>query len=146
MKVLYTLLALIFLFSANLKSQDFNFLYNPYSGMNTAQLNLALEQSQRMKTNGIIWTAVGTGMLVGGSIMTFNGIQNLTNEDPANFGSFGAGLGIMCFGAFPLGYGMVAWITGNDKINRIEIELLAFDAGKIDFKPTENGFGLVLAF
>lgn len=146
MKAIYTLLAVIFLFSASLKSQNFNFHYNPYSGMNTAQLNLALEQSQKMKRNGMIWTAVGTGMFVGGGIMTFNGIQNLTDEEPANFGSFASGLGIMCFGAFPLAYGFVAWITGNDKVNMIEIELLAFNKGKIDFKPTEHGFGLALAF
>jgi len=146
MKAFYTLFVFIFLFSASLKSQSYNFLYNPYSGMNKNQLNLALEQSQKMKRNGMVWTAVGTGMFVGGGIMTFNGIQNLTSEEPANFGSFAAGLGVLCFGAFPLAYGFVAWITGNEKANRIEIELLAFKNGKIDFKPTEHGFGLALAF
>ena len=146
MKSLYTMLAFIFLFSASLKSQDYSFLYNPYSGMNKAQLNLALEQSQKMKRNGIVWTAVGTGMFAGGAIMTINGIQKLTGEEPANFGSFSAGLGITCIGIFPLAYGFAAWISGNEKANMIEIELLAFNSGKIEFKPTEHGFGLVLAF
>ncbi len=146
MKGLYTLLAFIFLFSASLKGQDYTFRYNAYSGMNKDQLKLAHEQSKKMKRNGKIWTAVGTGMLVGGAIMTFDGINKLIYEAPANFGSYAAGLGIMFLGAFPLGYGLVAWITGSEKANMIEIELLAFNTGKVDFKPTEHGFGLVLAF
>ncbi len=99
-----------------------------------------------MERNGKICTAVGTGMLVGGAVMTFRGINNISYEESSNYSSFGAGLGIMCFGAFPLGYGMVAWIAGHEKANMIEIELLAFDKGTLDFKPTENGIGLVLKF
>jgi len=146
MKGIYTLLALVFLFSANLKGQDFTYFYNPYSRMNTDQLNLALEQSQKMKRNGIVWTAVGTGMMAGGGIMMYDGIQKMTFDDPGNFGSFLGGLGIMCFGAFPMTFGLAAWFSGNEKINQIEIELLAFDTGTLDFKPTEHGLGLVLAF
>jgi len=99
-----------------------------------------------MERNGKVWTAVGTGMLVGGAVMTFRGIQNLSYGESQNYTSFGAGIGIMCFSGFPLGYGMVAWITGNERANRIEIELLAFNTGKIDLKSTENGIGLVLKF
>lgn len=146
MKGLYIFLALIFLISANLKAQNYTFLYNQYSGMNKAQLNLALEQSQKMKRNGVVWTAVGTGMMVGGGIMTFNGLNKITYEGSSDFSSFSAGLGIMCLGAFPLGYGFVSMITGNEKINMIEIELLASDVGRLDLKPTEYGLGLVLAF
>ena len=145
MKYLYTLLAFIFLSGATLKSQDYTFRYNPYSGMNKAQLELALEQSQRMERSGKIWTAVGTGMMVGGAVITFSGISNITFED-FNYGRFITGLGIMCFSGFPLGYGMVAWITGNEKANMIEIELLAFDTGTINLKPTKNGIGLVVDF
>lgn len=146
MKGVYTLLVFIFLLGASVNGQNYSFLYNPYSGMNTDQLNLALEQSQRMKRNGAVWTAVGTGMMVGGGIMTFNALNKITYEGSSDFRSFSAGLGIMCFGAFPLGYGIVSMITGNEKINMIEIELLAFTEGKLDLKPTEHGYGLVLAF
>lgn len=146
MKALYTILAIIFLFSANLKGQTYTYLYNPYSGYNKAQLNLALEQSQKMKRNGMVWTVVGTGLTTGGTVMTIKGIQKLTAEYPANFGTFAAGLGVACFGIFPLTFGLAAWFTGNEKINQIEIELLAFNKGSLDFKPTENGLGLVLAF
>jgi len=125
MKYIYTLSALIFLFSATTKSQDYTFRYNPYSGLNNDQLELALEQALKMERNGKVWTAVGTGMLVGGAVMT---------------------LMIMCFSGFPLGYGMVAWITGNERANMIEIELLAFNTGTLNLKPTENGIGLVLEF
>lgn len=146
MKRLYILFALILLFNAISNGQHYTFRYNPYSGMNHDQLELALKQARKMERNGKICTAVGTGMLVGGAVMTFRGINNISYEESSNYSSFGAGLGIMCFGAFPLGYGMVAWIAGHEKANMIEIELLAFDKGTLDFKPTENGIGLVLKF
>ena len=146
MKYLYVLFAVTFLFSATSKSQDYTFRYNPYSGMNKDQLTLALEQSRQMERNGKIWTAVGAGMLAGGAVMTFKGISNLSYEESFNYNRFGAGLGIMCFSGFPLGYGMVAWITGHERANMIEIELLAFHPGTLNFKPTENGIGLVLEF
>ena len=145
MKYLYTLLAFIFLSGATLKSQDYSFRYNPYSGMNKAQLELALEQSQRMERSGKIWTAVGTGMMVGGAVITFSGISNISFDD-FNYGSFFTGLGIMCFSGFPLGYGLVAWITGTQKADMLEIELLAFNTGTLNLKPTKYGIGLVLAF
>ena len=146
MKSIYILLALLFVFSTNLKSQDYTFRYNQYSGMNQDQLELALKQSQKLERSGKVWTAVGTGMLVGGAIMTFNGISDLTVESSSNWGSFAAGLGIMSLGAFPLGYGLVAWLTGSERGNMIEIELLATDAGTLNFKPTQHGVGLVLDF
>jgi hypothetical protein len=146
MKCLYTLFVLIFLFSATLQSQDYTFRYNAYSGLNKDQLELALEQARKMERNGKISTVVGTGMLVGGAVMTFRGISNLTNVEEYKVGTFGAGSGIMCFSGFPLGYGMVAWITGNERANMIEIELLAFNTGTLHLKPTENGIGLVLEF
>ena len=146
MKYLYTLFALIFLFSATSKSQDYTFRYNPYSGMNKDQLELSLEQARKMERNGKVWTAVGTGMLVGGAVMTFGGISNISYVEDFNYGTFGTGLMIMCFSAFPLGYGMVAWITGHERANMIEIELLVFNTRILNLKPTENGIGLVLAF
>jgi hypothetical protein len=36
--------------------------------MNQDQLELALEQARKMERNGKFWTAVGAGMLVGGSV------------------------------------------------------------------------------
>ena len=146
MKYLYTLFALIFLFSATSKSQDYTFRYNPYSGMNKDQLELSREQARKMERNGKVWTAVGTGMLVGGAVMTFGGISNISYVEDFNYGTFGTGLMIMCFSAFPLGYGMVAWITGHERANMIEIELLVFNTRILNLKPTENGIGLVLAF
>ena len=146
MKCLYSLFAMIFLFSATSKSQDYTFRYNPYSGMNKDQLELALEQAQKMERNGKVWTAVGTGMLVGGAVMTFRGISNISYVESFNYGTFGTGLVIMCFSALPLGYGMAAWISGNERANMIEIELLAFNTGTLNLKPTENGIGLVLEF
>jgi hypothetical protein len=41
---------------------------------------------------------------------------------------------------------MVAWITGHERANMIEIELLAFKPGSLHLKPTEYGIGLVLEF
>ena len=146
MKYLITLFTLIFLFNASLKGQDYSFRYNPYSGMNKDQLELALEQARQMERNGKIWTAVGTGMLVGGAVMTFRGINNLTYGDNHNYGTFGAGLGIMCFSGFPLGFGMVSWITGHERANMIEIEILAIETGSLKLKPTEYGIGLALIF
>ena len=146
MKCLYTLLAFILIFSTSLKSQDYTFRYNQFSGFNTDQLELALEQSQKMERNGKVWTAVGTGMLIGGAVMTFNGINDLAYEGNNDFSTFGAGLGLLCLSAFPLGYGMVAWITGSEKAKMIEIELLAFDTGTLNFKPTQHGIGLLLEF
>jgi len=146
MKYLYTLLAFIFLFSASSKSQNYTFRYNPYSGMNKDQLELALEQSNKMEESGKIWSAVGTGMLVGGSVMTFNGIRDLSLAGSDNYGTFGAGVGLMFLSAFPLGYGLVAWITGSEKAKMIEIELLASDKESLNLKPAENGVGLVLTF
>ena len=146
MKYLYTLFALIFLFSATSKSQDYTFRYNPYSGMNNDQLELALEQAKKMERNGKVWTALGSGMLVGGAVMTFRGINNISYETDNNYSGFGIGLVIMCFSGFPLGYGMVAWITGHERANTIEIELLASKKGTLNLKPTENGIGLVMKF
>ena len=146
MKSLYILIALVFLFSAPSKSQDYMFRYNPYSGMNQDQLDLALEQARKMERNGKVWTAVGTGMLVGGAVLTFKGINNLSYEESSNYITFGAGLGILCFSGIPLGYGMVAWITGSERANTIEIELLAFNTGTFNLKPTINGIGLVFEF
>jgi hypothetical protein len=146
MKYLYILFALIFLFSATSKSQDYTFRYNPYSGMNNDQLELALEQARKMERNGKVWTAVGSGMLVGGAVMTFRGLNNISYEADFNYSGFGIGLVVMCFSAFPLGYGMVAWITGHERANMIEIELLAFNTGTLNLKPTECGIGLALEF
>ena len=146
MKSLYILIALVLLFNAPLKSQDYMFRYNPYSGMNQDQLELALEQARKMERNGKVWTAVGAGMLVGGAVLTFKGINNISYAESSNYGAFGAGLGILCFSGIPLGYGMVAWITGSERANTIEIELLAFNTGTFNLKPTENGIGLVLIF
>jgi hypothetical protein len=146
MKYLYTLFALLFLFNAASKSQDYTFRYNPYSGMNNDQLELALEQAKKMERNGKVWTAVGTGMFVGGAVMTFSGISNISYEEYFNYSTFGIGLGIMCLSAIPLGYGMVAWITGHERANMIEIELLAFNTGTLNLKPTEYGIGLALEF
>ena len=146
MKYIYILLAFIFIFSASLKGQNYTFRYNPYSGYNNDQLELALKQSQKLERSGKIWTAMGTGMLVGGAVMTFSGINNISYGESGNYTKFGIGLGIMCFSGFPLGYGFVAWITGSEKVNLIEIELLAINTGTLNLKPTENGIGLVLAF
>ena len=146
MKYLYSLFALIFLISATLKSQNYTFRYNQYSGMNNDQLELALEQAKKMERNGKISTVVGTGMLVGGAVMTFGGIGNISNVENFNYATFGTGLVIMCFGAFPLGYGIVAWMTGHERANMIEIELLAFNTGTLNLKPTEYGIGLALEF
>jgi hypothetical protein len=41
---------------------------------------------------------------------------------------------------------MFAWITGNERANMIEIELLAFNTGTLNLKPTDYGIGLVLEF
>jgi hypothetical protein len=146
MKYLSALFALVILYSATSKSQDYTFRYNPYSGMNRDQLELALEQATKMERNGKILTAIGAGMFVGGTVMTFRGVSNLSYEENFNFSSFGTGLVILCFSAIPLGYGMVAWITGHERANMIEIELLAFNTGKLHLKPTEDGIGLVLKF
>jgi hypothetical protein len=146
MKYLCVLLAVIFLYSEKSKSQEYTFRYNPYSGMNKDQLELALEQASKMERNGKISTAVGTGMLVGGAVMTFSGIKNLSSDEDFNYGTFGAGIGIMCFSGFPLGYGLVAWVAGHERANMIEIELLAYNKGTLHLKPTENGIGLVLEF
>jgi hypothetical protein len=146
MKYLYTLLLLVFILSANLKGQYYTYIYNPYSEMNRAQLELALEQSHKMEQNGKIWTAVGSGMFIGGAILTYKGINDLSVDESANFGTFSAGLGIMCVGVFPLTYGFIAWLTGNEKANRIEIELLGLEDETLALKATENGFGLVLTF
>lgn len=85
-------------------------------------------------------------MLAGGAILTFQGIGDISSVEDPDFASFGAGLGLMCFGAFPLGYGLVAWLTGSERSNMIEIELLSSDIERLSLKPTENGIGLVLAF
>jgi len=146
MKYLFMLFAFIFLVSATSKSQDYTFRYNPYSGMNKEQLKLAHEQSRKMERSGKVWTAIGTGMFVGGAVMTFKGISNISYTENFNYSTFGIGLGIMCFSAIPLGYGMVAWITGHERANMIEIELLAFKKGTLNLEPTENGIGLVMEF
>jgi hypothetical protein len=146
MKYLYLFFALIFLYSATSKGQDYTFRYNPYSGMNKDQLELALKQARQMERNGKVWTAVGTGMLVGGAVMTFNGISHMSYQESLNYTAFGVGLGIMILSGFPLGYGIVAWITGHERANMVEIELLAFDTGILHLKPTENGIGLVVNF
>lgn len=146
MKKLYTLLILVLVFGPGIMAQDYTFRYNPYSGMNKAQLELALKQSQKMERNGIIWTAVGSGMMVSGAIMTFQGITDMSYDSNTDYTSFGVGLGLLCVSAFPLGYGLIAWITGSERSNMIEIELLASDHQALSLKPTGDGIGLVLNF
>jgi hypothetical protein len=145
MKHIITLVFFVLLFSENIQAQEYIFRFNPYSGYNQAQLELALEQSTRMKRNGIIATGVGTGMIVGGSVMMFNSLYNLAGES-FNATKFGIGIGVMCFSGFPLGYGLVAWITGSEQIKQIEIELLASDKGNLKIQPTGDGYGLVYRF
>ena len=72
--------------------------------------------------------------------------SDLTFDESLNFGTFSAGLGIMCVGVFPLTYGVIAWLTGNERANTIEIELLGLEDETLALKTTENGFGLVLSF
>lgn len=114
--------------------------------MNKAQLNLALEQSLKTQKSGKIWTAIGSGMLVGGAILTTQGINELSNSDNLKFGTFGTGLLIMSFSGFPLGYGLISWLSGKEKANMIEIELLASGKGHLEFKPGKYGLGLALSF
>lgn len=146
MRYLTTLLVIILLFSLPSKGQHYIFRYNPYSGMNRDQLELSLEQARKMERNGKISTVVGAGLLVTGSLITFNSLNRISYEENFNSGGFGAGLGIMCLGAFPLGYGMVAWIAGRERANMIEVELLAFESVKLKLRPAENGLGLVMVF
>jgi len=145
MKYIITLIFAISLFIGNANAQQYIFRYNPYSGYNTDQLDLALEQARKMKRNGIIATGVGTGMLAGGTVMLFNGLYPETGE-AFNPTHFGIGIGLMCFSGFPLGFGFVAWITGNEQMKLIEIELLASDNRQLKFKPTTAGYGLVYNF
>lgn len=144
MKYIYSLLVFVLLFSLNASGQYYTYRYNAYSGMNADQLNLAIDHAKKQERSGKIWTAVGSGMFIGGAVMTYTGISSLTED--TNFTTFGIGLGVMCFGAFPLGYGFVAWLTGHEKVNSLEIELLAFDAGNLNIKQTQYGLGLVLDF
>ena len=65
--------------------------------MNNDQLELALEQAKKMERNGKVWTALGSGMLVGGAVMTFRGINNISYETDINYNGFGIGLVIMCW-------------------------------------------------
>ena len=145
MKYIILLFIATFLLCGNIKGQEYIFHYNPYSGYNSDQLDLALEHSKRMKRNGIIATGVGTGMIVGGSVLMFNSLYP-TSEESFNPTKFGIGLGVMCFSGFPLGYGLVAWITGSEQKKMIEIELLASENMNLKIKPTEAGYGLVCSF
>lgn len=145
MKYFIALFVAAFLFTGDINAQDYIFHYNPYSGYNADQLELALEQSKRKKRNGIIATGVGTGMLAGGSVMMFDALYPSVDE-PFNAATFGIGVGLMAFSGFPLGYGFVSWIMGNEAIDLIEIELLAKDNSKLKIQPTRNGYGLVLNF
>jgi hypothetical protein len=146
MKYLMSILLFAFLLGPDLTAQNYTFRYNPYSGMNKDQLELALKQAQKMERSGKTWTAIGSGMLVGGAVLTFQGISDISSVEDPDFASFGAGLGLMCLGAFPLGYGLVAWITGSERSNMIEIELLATDYESLSLKSTGNGIGVVLTF
>lgn len=145
MKYLFTLMVATCILSADLVGQEYVFRYNPYSGYNTDQLNLALEQSKKMKRNGIIATGVGTGMLVGGTLFMVDGL-NSDGGDLFDVRNFGIGLGVMCASGFPLGYGMVAWIMGAEQIKQIEIELLATRHTSLKIKPSSAGYGLVYTF
>ena len=146
MKYIYSILVFVFFFGSQMQAQNYVFRYNPYSGMNQEQLELALKQSEKLENNGKIWTAVGAGMMFAGGVMTFNGIQDLSLDESNNYGTFAAGLGILCASAFPLGYGLIAWITGSERSNMIEIELLATDREALSFRSTEHGVGLVFEF
>ena len=117
----------------------------PIRGIIPEQLKLALKQSKQMKRNGIIATGVGTGILAGGSVLMFRAIYPESDED-FDATNFGIGIGMMCFSGLPLGYGLVAWFTGSERMKMIEIELLATENRNLKFKPTRNGYGLVLKF
>ena len=145
MKYIILLFIAAFMFSGNINGQEYIIRYNPYSGYNSDQLDLALKHSKQMKRNGIIATGVGTGMIVGGSVMMFNSLYP-TAEESFNATKFGIGVGVMCFSGFPLGYGLVAWITGSEQIKMIEIELLASENVNLKIKPTVDGYGLVCTF
>lgn len=145
MKYFIPLFIAAFFLSGDISAQQYIFHYNPYSGYNTDQLNLALDQSKKMKRNGIIATGVGTGMLAGGALLMFDGLYP-EGEVSLNVTRFASGLGLMCLSGFPLGYGFVAWITGNEQIKQIEIELLASENRHLKLKPTLNGFGLACMF
>jgi hypothetical protein len=146
MKYLLGIFLFVFLTAPLIKAQDYTFRYNPYSGMNKDQLELALKQSQKMEKSGKTWTAIGSGMLVGGAILMFEVIGDISSVEDPDFASFGGGLGLMCLGAFPLGYGLVAWITGSERSNMIEIELLSSDIERLSLQTTGNGVGLVYSF
>ncbi len=145
MKYLISFFIAGFLLCVDINGQEYIFRYNPYSGYNSDQLDLALEQSRRMKRNGIIVSGVGTGMIVAGSVMMFNSLYPSSDES-FNGTKFGIGIGVMCFSGFPLGYGLVAWITGSEQIKSIEIELLASTNKSLKIKPTKNGYGMVYSF
>ena len=145
MKYLIPLCLAAFILCGNIKGQEYVFRFNPYSGYNSDQLDLALEQSKRMKRNGIIATGVGTGMMVGGSVLLYNALYPASGES-FNATNLGIGIGVMCFSGFPLGYGLVAWVTGSEQVKMIEIELLASENRNLKFKPTGDGYGLVYSF
>lgn len=145
MKHIFTLVLLAILFQGNAKAQHYIYHYNPYSGYNEAQLELALEHSTRMKRNGIIATTIGTGLMAGGSVFMFNSLFSIAEED-FNPVTFGVGVGALALGTFPFTFGLVGWLTGNEQIKQIEIQLLASEKGNLNLQPTENGYGLVYSF
>ncbi len=101
-----------------------------YSTMNQEQLQFALEKAKSKTSTGAVLTVLGTLATVGGTILYVNGLNGIVYDDYGNIqdntNEALGGIFVMCAGMGMLGAGIPIWITGANKKEKIELQLLKY--------------------
>ncbi|HMR83011.1 MAG TPA: hypothetical protein PKE30_07765 [Niabella sp.] len=102
---------------------------------------------KKMRTNGIILTGIGAGLITGGVVLVAIGAKDNHNDGywdgdyyyESSDGKIIAGaLGIV-FGTLSTGGGITMWVIGNNKMKK-------YGGGEISLQSNKNGLGVAYRF
>ncbi len=115
--------------------------------LNQVQLNMAFDQGVKLQKGGVITTIISSAMLIVGSVMYSNGINNIVSsttytqiDNGVSKGTNGALL--LYGGGIGLCVGVPIWIVGAQRMNAVKVHLVKFD----QLGGVQYGIGVNLIF
>lgn len=137
MKKLISICFLVFL-ASSLIAQENNI--SKYSELNQDQLNLALTESLHNLKTARIFTLIGTGIGITGTILLIEDSINTNNQgtDTPSLGSKLASIGILT-----VALALPRWVRHSKRKNEIELELAKFNTYG---SSSINGIGIKVRF
>jgi hypothetical protein len=111
--------------------------------LNKEQLDLSLTQATKLKKAGVATTVVSSIVMIVGTVMYSNSLNNMTVDSYYDDMSKGyKGAGIVTIGALGTCVGIPMWISGAQRVNVINVHLAKFD----QLGYNQYGVGISLTF